>query len=661
MVSSRSRLHYAAVVCLVLISLLLASCQANPSPQVTPTQDSVPSTPEAATPTVLQPTATASPVPERSLVVCLAEEPETLYPYGGSSRSMWSVLEAVFDGPYDNRAYDTQPVILQKIPTLNEGDAVIQPVTVRAGDTVINAEGNLVALEAGARVLPSGCTSPDCAVTWDGSSELQMDQLVVNFKLLSGLTWSDGAPLTAADSVYSYNLAADPATPVSKFLIDRTLSYEAADELTAVWTGLPGYFDQRFGTFFWTPLPSHAWNGKSAADLLQDPAAARSPLGWGAYIIEEWVAGDHITLRKNPNYFRAAEGLPHFDTLVYRFVGETGDANLASLMVGECDVVDQNPDFHSLFPGLLERENGGRLKTYVGQGPEWEHLDFGIRPSSYDDGYNPAVGDRPDLFGDARTRQAFAYCIDRSGIASELLYNRSEVPASFVPSSHPLYAADLPLYAYDPAAGMRLLDEAGWVDQDGDPNTPRVAAGVANVPDGTPLSVNYSTTEAGLRQQVAERVAQSLRSCGIQVNVQIQNPGDLFGPGPEGVVFGRKFDLVQFSWEATSTPNCSLYTSAQIPASGNRWIGGNIAGFSSPEFDAACQAANQARPNDSSYAQHYQNAQRIFAEQLPAIPLYTSLKIAISRPDFCGLDMDVTARSIFWNIEALDYGADCGK
>ncbi len=642
---------------LVLFGVLLSACQSSTAtPQATPTQGPAPVT---ATPTLLQATPTASAVPARTLVICVPDEPATLYVYGGSSRSMWSVLEAVYDGPFDTRNYAVQPVILQKIPSLVDGDALLQPVTVRAGDAVVDAQGNLTALKAGTTVLPAGCNQQDCAVSWDGSSELQMDQLVVNFKLLDGLQWSDGAPLTAEDSVFSYSLSADPATPVSRYLVDRTFSYQATDTTSVVWTGLPGFYEQRFGTFFWLPLPKHALGTKSATELLQDPAATRSPLGWGPYVIGEWVAGDHISLDKNPNYFRAADGLPAFDHLVYRFVGPTGDGDLAALMTGECDVVDQNTDFYGMFPGLLERETAGKLKTYVGQGPEWEHLDFGIRPASYEDGIQPEAGDRPDLFGDARTRQALAYCIDREGIANELLYRRSAVPTTFLPAGHPLVAPGLPTYAYDPSAGMKLLDEVGWKDTDGDPKTPRLASGVPNVPDGTPLTFNYLTTEAALRKQVAERMAQSLRGCGVQANLSFQSPGDLFGPGPDGKVFGRQFDAVQFSWEASARPNCLLYTSGQIPSAENRWVGANVSGYSNPEYDRACAEDMQTRVSDPQGAAAAQQVQQIFANDLPVIPLYSYLKIAISRPDLCGLAMDVTTRSIFWNLETLNYGSDC--
>ncbi len=41
------------------------------------------------------------------------------------------------------------------------------------------------------------------------------------------------------------------------------------------------------------------------------------------------------------------------------------------------------------------------------------------------------------------------------------------------------------------------------------------------------------------------------------------------------------------------------------------------------------------------------------------VPLFYRLKMAVSRPDLCGFDMDVTARSVLWNLESLDYGSGC--
>jgi peptide/nickel transport system substrate-binding protein len=606
------------------------------------------------------PTVTPTPLPKRTLVVCLGQEPTTLYPYGSASRNMWSVLEAVYDGPFDVRQYTVQSVILEKVPSLLDGDAAIQSVAVKAGDEVVNVTGALEYLTSGSRVLPSGCYSPDCAVSWDGSSPLQMDQMSVTFKLKAGIVWSDGEPLTADDSVYSFQISSDPATPVSHYTNDRTASYEALDDLTVRWVGKPGYLPHRYQTYFWLPLPRHAWQHLSAADLLTAPESSQKPLGWGPYMIEEWVIRDHITLRKNPSYFRAGEGLPKFDTLVFRFLGEPADNNIAALLAGECDIVDQTAMLDQQLEPILEMNRDKKLKAYIGQGPEWEQITFGIRPASYDDGYSAWAGDRPDFFSDLRVRQAFVYCMNRQRVIERVTFKASSIPVGLTPPSHPYFLADFAPLPYDPEAGMRLLDEAGWRDTDGDPATPRQAVGIPGVPDGTPLEVNYATTLADARIQTAEFLVESLKSCGIQVHLKRMETGELYAPGTSGgILFGRKFDLAQFGWESGEQIPCLQYTSSQIPTTENYWTGMNIGGYSNPAFDAACQAALSARPEAADYKEKQMAVQRLFAEELPAVPLYYRLKLAISRKDLCGLEMDVTARSLLWNLENIDYGEKC--
>jgi len=572
---------------------------------------------------------------------------------------MWSVLEALFDGPVDHHGYASQPVILQKLPSFADGDASLSPVEILPGDEVIDAEGNLVTLAEGVKVYPSGCSSADCAIVSDGQAPIQMDQMSVTFKLLPDLKWSDGQPLTAQDSLFSYNLAASADTPASKYYIDRTTSYEAPDDQTTQWVGKPGFVDLLFADRFWIPLPEHAWGELTPTELLQSELSTRQPIGWGPYELVEWVSGDHISMRKNPNYFRAAEGLPYFDNLVFRFLGDNSDANIASLQAGECDILDQTTFLDERIRQLVELGLNKAIQPVFSNGPEWEHLDFGVRPASYDDGYNPASGDRMDIFGDARTRQAFALCLDRPRVNHDIFLDRAQIPLTYLPPEHPLYAADAPAYAYDPTAGSALLDETGWKDTDGNPATPRTAQGITNVPDGTPLTVTYWTTGAAQRKQSSEILVSSLGGCGIQVNLQHRNPGDLFAAGPAGQVFGRAFDLVQFTWESSLLPQCNLFESGRIPTAQNQWIGTNVSGYTSEEFDAACQAALHALPGSQAALDNQRQAQAIFAADLPVIPLYTHLKAAATRLDLCGYTLDPSSRSSLWNLEAINYGTGC--
>ena len=672
----RTKNLFLALSLLMVASFVLAACQPAATPEVITQVETVVVTQMVeGEPVEIIITATPAPVVEepaepagpRTLVICLGQEPETLYNYGGSMLAQSQVLEAVYDssvGIYDNRTFAYQPTIVEKLPSLADGDAVLQAVDVNPGDTIVNDAGDPATLEAGVVYRPTGCAAPDCAVTYEGDAAVQMDQLVVTFKLLPGLLWSDGTPLTAADSVYSFNLAGDPDTPTTKFALERTASYEALDDVTIVWTGMPGYKDSTYFINMWQPYPEHIYGQFTAAELIEAEESARKPLGWGPYVIDEWVAGDNIRLHKNENYFRASEGLPKFDTLVYRMVGENSNANIAKVLSGECDIVDQTSHLDDQSELLLELSAAGQVNATFVTGTTWEHADFGIVPVSYDDGWQP--GDRPDFFGDVRTRRAIAMCMDRQAVVDTVMFGQSVVLDTYIPPQHPLFNTNVVHYDFDVAAGSALLEEVGWMDEDGDPATPRTYAGDnPNIPAGTELSFGFWTTNATQRQQATQLMAQTMSECGITGNLEYWTPGEYFADGPDGPVFGRRFDIGQFAWLTGVEPSCDLYITDEIPGPieegfPSGWGGSNDTGFSNPDYDAACKAAIQSLPGQPSYTENHLLAQEIFGDQLPVVPLYLRLKLAATRTDMCNFIMDPTNNSEMWNIEEFDYGEGCG-
>lgn len=606
------------------------------------------------------PTPPAAQTEPQTLTICLGQEPNTLYVYDNPNAAARSVLSAIYDGPVDILSYQPRPVILQQIPTLENGGVVLAKIAVSTGNEIVDANGTPVTLTAGVRLRPSGCRSDDCAIVYDGAGPVEMDQMVVTFTLLPGLYWSDGKPLTSADSIYAYNLAADPKSSASKYLIDRTQSYEASDDLSVQWWGKPGYIDSTFYTNFWPPLPAHQLSQFSAAELPTVDLATRSPLGWGAYKMETWQAGQEIRLSKNLFYFRSAEGLPAFDQLIFRFVDGPEQA-LSDLMTGKCDMLDASVQLDNVIGLLVELQQAGKLRAYFHQTMTLEQLAFGLRPASYDNGYSlGSVEDRPDFFADVRVRQAVALCLDRQQVVDTVLYGLVDVPHTFVPTNHPLYNPAIPTYAYDPAAAAQLLDQAGWRDTDNNPSTPRVAQGVFNVRVGTPLVLNYYTTGATQRRQVSEILSKSLQACGIGVNLVPMPFEAFYAPGPEGVLFGRQFDLAQFAMGVPGTePPCGWYASLQVPGEANAWVGTNVSGYSNPAYDAACQIGRQALPTEAVYSQRYQEVQTILAQDLPFVPLYFRLKIAASRPDLCGFDFGNAAEPDLWSLEQIRTGRMC--
>ena len=640
-------------------SLVLSACNFSQLPFARATETPVVVQPSVeAVETNSEPTPTSTPE-LRTLTVCLGQEPNTLYPFGTLNSAARSVLGAIYDGPIDVFANGYQPVILEKIPSIENGDAQLAPVKVKRGDLVIDAAGNLIALDYGMTVLPAGCYDDACAVKFTSSSDLQMDQLIATFRLLPDLKWSDGAPITIKDSLYAFQLASDAATPGSKYLIDRTQSYESVDDLSVQWWGVPGYIDPTYGDNFWMPLPEHVWGQLPAETLVNADTNVRLPTGWGAYKLVEWVKGEYIRLEKNPNYFRSAEGLPLFSSLTFRFVKDA-PAGISALIAEQCDILDSSVRLDGHIDLLTDLERNEQVSLYTSTTPLMERLDFGIRPASYDDGYDATLGDRIDLFGDVRTRQGIAYCLNREKVVGTVLAGMSQVPDTFVPPSHTLYSTDTVKYPFDTNKGIELLEAAGWTDPDNDPATPRIAATVQGVPAGKPLAVTYWTTSALQRQQVSEILAESLELCGVGVEINYFNQDEFYAAGPTGPLFGRKFDLAEYAVAATGTePACSWLASEQIPDEANRWVGLNVSGYENADFDMVCRNAQRTLPDQDEHAQAYSQAQSIFANDLPFVPLYMRIKAVATRRDLCNFRLDAFILNDLWNIEELDYKASC--
>jgi peptide/nickel transport system substrate-binding protein len=189
--------------------------------------------------------------------------------------------------------------------------------------------------------------------------------------------------------------------------------------------------------------------------------------------------------------------------------------------------------------------------------------------------------------------------------------------------------------------------------------------------DGTPLVVTYTTSTAQQRQAASQILADSLAECGVQLELLYGPGSEIYAPGPEGPVFGRRFDLAQFAWSTGNQPACDLWISRQIPGDPNLedenggalfpygWGGANAAGFRESAYDLACDQALETLPGQPGYIENHQAVQTIFSEQLPVIPLYQHLKLAVTRPDMCGFSLDASAFSELWNIENYDYGEGC--
>ncbi len=607
------------------------------------------------------PSSTSTPTapPSRELNICLGSEPDSLYIYAKrQSASMWSVLEAIYDGPFDLNSEGINSVILQKTPSFEDGDLVIAAVPVTAGDHVIDADNDLVVLEKDTRILPAGCGDSSCAITWDGSSDLMMDQVTAIFKLRSNILWSDGIPLTVDDSLFSFEVASNRSTTTLINDIDRTMSYQVEDDTTIKWVGVPGFQNASIPGMFWSPLPEHILGDIPVSEIHESELATRQPLGWGPYVLKEWVAGESIELTKNKNYFRANEGLPKFDRVFYRFIDPTSGGSLAALAAGQCDVVERSSDPQSDISLIVNLVNTNKAIANWKAGPEIQQLAVGLNPAAYDDGYNAAI-DRLDYFRNPAIRQTLAVCIDRERINNKLFTGKAGLASlNDLLGSQSKGLPDKTL-GFDPVSGNQILEQNGWRDLDNDPATARTAVNVPGVPEGTPLSLTLLSPADSVSISVASSISSSLGECGIEIKTETLPFDILYAPGPEGKIFGRAFDLVLLSWQHSLVPACYLYRSNQIPSARNYWVGGNIAGYNETDFDVACSRLLNLQSDNGDYELALQQAADIFVQDLPGIPLFLLPKIVLTRPDFCKFSFEPSAKSDLTNMELFDYGSQC--
>lgn len=229
------------------------------------------------------------------------------------------------------------------------------------------------------------------------------------------------------------------------------------------------------------------------------------------------------------------------------------------------------------------------------------------------------------ILGDAKVRQAIAYCTNRPElIASVYPWLSAEqqealLMDTFLPQGHWAVATDgITTYPFDAEQGAALLEEAGWALEEG--GTVRANA------DGTPLSLGFTTTNAQFRQTWSAVFIQQMAACGIQI-IPTYAPGSWWFGSSTGLA-RRDFELGAFAWVGQADPGgISLYSCNQIPSPSNNWEGQNYMGWCNETASNAIVAANNTLSRDERIAQ-YGIVQTEFTKDMVSLPLFNRSEAA---------------------------------
>jgi len=399
-----------------------------------------------------------------------------------------------------------------------------------------------------------GNPSPGLADYW----EIGADGVTYTFYMNPNATWHDGQPVTADDVIFSFDaVLAEDSLSVRKSTVELFLKeYKKVDDYTVQLVGIEpsAVFVENTAAQF-AIVPKHIWEAVPFGDWASDPGSTgQDPsrvIGSGPFTFIEWVLGDRVTLAKNPDYWDT-ESIPNIDEYIYRVVADPASA-IASLQTGESDVVEVS--FSQANP---LRESNPELQVI-----DFDTLSFNFYIANQD-------ASKTELFTDVKVRQALHYALDRD-LMAETVYQGFAIRADGTqPVLSIAYAPDRinTIYTYDPEKAKALLEEAGWVDSDGD--------GIREK-DGVKFSfeTTYSEGVATYEQQIPY-MQQVWREVGIEmIPTAIPFP-TLLENNDAG---NYQMSVLGFSWSVDGGQG-DMFRCSAVPPSGF-----NMMRYCNPEYD----------------------------------------------------------------------------
>ncbi len=328
----------------------------------------------------------------------------------------------------------------------------------------------------------------------------------------------------------------------------------------------------------------------------------------GPFLLAESLPGNHYTLMRNPRYYRASEGLPYLDKVVFRSV-------------------EQNARLKDLQAGTIT--SAWRVAVDASKVQAYQHLSgytLVTSPTSatfealWFNFHNTVLATHPEV------RQAMAMAIDQQSLIQVARQGFATTLCTDHPSAlHPGYQPFVSCPEFDLALANQLLSDNGWV---------KGSDGV-RTREGQRLSFEFSIcTSCGSGRLAGEAIiARNLQEIGIKLDIH-NYPGDTFFgsflPGgkaspPTGAIAGR-YDIAEWAWNFGYDPDDSpLLSCDQIPPTGQ-----NFTFYCNPTLDGLYQQ-ELATADPGQRQQIFDQIHQIYLTQFPFIVLYSPTDLSIVR------------------------------
>jgi peptide/nickel transport system substrate-binding protein len=459
--------------------------------------------------------------------------------------------------------------------------------------------GNLIPRLA--REIPSvenGCISED-GLTW-------------RIRLRDGVKWHDGEPFTAADVKYTIDLINNP-----EFRAGRRTGHSSVRDITIVSpTELTWRLERPYATYAailsWTFIvPKHVL--EKASDPNDAPFNG-APIGTGPFRWGERVAGDHITLLANKEYF--GDG-PHLERLIIKYIPDL-TVMYTQFRTGEID--------HTSLQGITADHYADAKKL-----PDRV---ISLNKNAFVESITPNFGN--PIFADPAVRQALYASINKQAVIEAIYYGLPTPTESFLPRQSWAFNPELPVQTYDIRRANAILDAAGWV---------RGSDGI-RVKDGVRLAFNNSTTAGNhTREQTQQLLQQDWKSIGAAMTISNM---------PAAVIWGDFYHLSHFDsvmvgtdFMTASDPDVyDRFASDEIPCKTGQ--GMNTLQYANPKVDELLKQGTMVFEQAKRKAL-YQQAQGLIRNDLAILPIFQYASAEGIKAGLVGYQPNVNTQINLWN------------
>ena len=475
--------------------------------------------------------------------------------------------------------------------------------------------------------------------------------------LREGVSFTDGTPWNADALIANVNKWADKSLGLKRttFLCNVLDHAEKIDDYT-----VKIYLSQSFGAFI--------SNLAHPATLIMSPkqieagedACAQAPVGTGQYKFVEWVAGDHMKVELNKDWWgydadvcggtALADADAGFKSITFKPVAESA-TRVSAIQAGDAQIMWSVPT-----------ESVDTLKgdsnVSVGMGDSIAVWYF-------------FMNTQKAPFNDVKVREAMAYAINKEAYIQVVMNGYGSVATSMVGEEVQHYKGNDP-YSYDPEAAVEELKADGWVynadgsdyvDGSGEIRykkvTPVEAGTYAHnvtLADGTilmPLIIEWSSSENNpVSELLNVMLAQGTQTteAGMKINQNVMTFTELLNYYYRDASQGDKYAVPTYGMFNLASNFVPAYDQSYEWTLDPEMVaqGYNLNRLYNEAMDALTM--NMVYGVDSSntqlYMTYWKGFQMLWNELLPQIPLYSNIYITVY-PDW----LENYTQDSFWDFQ----------